>query len=299
MVDTIYSNTQMLAWMGYFTDKMGVSPEKVKLLNICSRKKNVLPSIETHKWVMIFADESHKNLCYDIWEAGLGECEIWYGHGLNPGQQVQHNTIKEMSDYELKEPTVLFISNENARDSYKIGIKNENFSRGTVHYVGNEIRAVIMSMLSVDTQDVICIVSGESIVIEAAVIAGEGTIIAVEPNQSDMATLKENVGKFGVHNVEIIADTKEIIQKELSVPRLAFIVASSTLEADIQNLLKVNPKMQFIIYTLELDILAEIKPLFAKYHIKNMEVIQITVSKMNKDSMFVTQPSPWMISGEA
>lgn len=42
-------------------------------------------------------------------------------------------------------------------------------AHGTVRYVGNEIRAVIMSMLAVDVQDTICIVSGESIVVETAI----------------------------------------------------------------------------------------------------------------------------------
>ena len=41
-----------------------------------------------------------------------------------------------------------------------------------------------------------------------------------------------------------------------------------------------------------------IKELFAKYGIENMEVTQITVSKTDKNSIFVTQPSPWLITGE-
>lgn len=49
----VYSNNEMLAWVGNFADRMGVSPEKIKMLNICGKKKNVLPTIETHKRVMI------------------------------------------------------------------------------------------------------------------------------------------------------------------------------------------------------------------------------------------------------
>ena len=85
----------------------------------------------------------------------------------------------------------------------------------------------------------------------------------------------------------------------LPTPRLAFIVATKNLEQHIQNLLALNPNMQFVIYTLELDILSGIKALFEKYHIRNMEVLQITVSKLDSKSVFVTQPSPWLISGEA
>ena len=55
----IYSNGAMLNWTGYFAEMMDISPEKIKLLNICQKKKNVIPSIESHKRVMVFAASSH------------------------------------------------------------------------------------------------------------------------------------------------------------------------------------------------------------------------------------------------
>lgn len=296
--ENVYSNGTMLAWTGHFAEMMDISPEKIKLLNICQKKKNVIPSIESHKRVLIFADASHSNLCYEIWEAGLGECDVWYGTGTTPTDQIRTAKIKDMIGTEIKEPTVLFILNENTRESYKIGIKNENFSRGPIHYVGSEIRAVIMSLLHVDAQDVICIVSGESIAIEAAIVASEGTIIAVEGDKGSQMAMEANVEKFGVHNVEIIPDLSQSSVSSLPTPRLAFIVATKNLEQDIDNLLAINPKMQFVIYTLELDILSGIKDLFRKYNIQNMEVLQITVSKLDNKNVFVTQPSPWLISGE-
>ena len=42
-----------------------------------------------------------------------------------------------------------------------------------------------------------------------------------------------------------------------------------------------------------------IKNIFTKYNIENTEVLQIAVSKSDKRSVMVAQPSPWMISGEA
>ena len=67
----------------------------------------------------------------------------------------------------------------------------------------------------------------------------------------------------------------------------------------MERLLKINPNMQFVIYTLDLGILAQAKFIFDKLGIKNMEAIQISVSKTNKDNMFVTQTSPWLITGGA
>lgn len=295
----VYSNSNMLAWMSSITDEMGISPEKVKIMNVCGKKKNVIPTIESHKRVLIFVDGSHKDLCYDIWEAGLGECDVWYGTGIEPSLDMKCTKIKKLINKEITEPTVLFVVNENTRESYRIGIKNENFSRGTVRYVGNEIRAIIMSLLDVDAQDCVCIVSGESIVIEAAIAASEGTIIAVEGDDGSMQAMEENADKFGVHNVEIVKDVSAEALNGLPAPRLAFIVGSVDLDKQIGQLLEKNPTMQFVIYTLELDILSGIKEIFQKYHIQDSETMQISVSKTNAKSVFVAQPSPWLITGQA
>ena len=60
--ETVYSNGAMLQWTGHFAEMMDISPEKIKLLNVCQKKKNVIPSIESHKRVLVFADSSHKSL---------------------------------------------------------------------------------------------------------------------------------------------------------------------------------------------------------------------------------------------
>jgi precorrin-6Y C5,15-methyltransferase (decarboxylating) len=288
----------MLAWTAHFSDIMNTSPEKIKLVNICGKEKNLVPTIETHKRVMIFADATHENLFYELWEKGLGEYSVWFAEGLIPNDSVKQGKIMDFATRKLSNPSVIFIVNENTRESYRIGMKNEFFSKGTVKYVGNEIRAVIMSMLGVDSHDTIAIVSGETIVIESAIIASEGHIIAVEPNEQDLRTMEENLNKFGIHNVTIIPDLSEESLAQIPTPRLSFIVATKYLEKDIERLLTKNPKMQFVIYTLELDVLSGIKAIFDKFRIRNMEVTQITISKTDKNSVFVTQPSPWLITGE-
>ena len=270
---TAYNNKEMLQWTAHFSDLMNTSPEKIKLINICGKQKNVVPTIETHKRVMIFADSTHDNLFYELWEKGLGEYDVWFAEGLIP--------------------------NENTRESYRIGMKNEFFSKGTVKYVGNEIRAVIMSMLNVDSHDVIAIVSGESIVIESAFIASEGTIIAVEPDEQDKRSMEENVSKFGMYNVKIIPDLTPESLAEIPVPRLSFIVATKYLERDIERLLTKNPKMQFVIYTLDFRVAASMRDILGRFGMTDVNIIQITVSKLNSKNVFETQPSPWIITARA
>lgn len=297
MNNTIFKNSDMLLWLGYFVDKLNVSPEKFRLLNICGRDKNVMPAIDTHKRVLIFADEKHEELFYRLWEAGYGEYDLWIGTGTTPTGDIITTKLSSVINMKITGPTVILVINEKTREAARIGMKNELFTSGSVQYVGNEIRAVIMSILSPDAYDTILAVNAESIVIEAAITASEGTIIAVEPDEGSRRSMETNVEKFGVHNVQIIPDMQEETLKKIPVPRLAFIVANHYLESDMMRLLKINPNMQFVIYTLDLGILADAKRIFDKLEIANMEAIQIAVSKTNKNNMFVAQPAPWLITG--
>lgn len=293
-----FSSEQMLKWMGYVADVHHISPEKIKLLNTCGKRRNILATIATHKMILIFADETHPNMLYKCWEAGYGDYEMYYGKGYEPSE-MKHCQVHDMMDMDIEGPTVIFIVNENTRESMIFGMKNENFSTGSVKYVGHEIRSVIMNKLELDNCDTALMISAESIVIEASMVAYEGVIIAAERDAGSLRTMEENVAKFGVHNVEIISDLKDETLAKLPVPRVAFIVATrEDIENDIVNLLKVNPDIKFIVYTLELDILADIKYIMAKHGVEVTEVTQITVSKTDKNSVFVAQPAPWIITGE-
>lgn len=293
-----FSTSQMLKWMEYVADMQGVTPEKIKLLNTCGKRRNILATIATHKRILIFADETHANMLYKCWEAGYGDYEMYFGKGYEPAE-MKHCKVSDMMDEGIAGPTVIFIVNENTRESMIFGMKNENFYSGSVKYVGHEIRSVIMNKLELDVSDTALIVSGESIVIEASMVAYEGVIIAAERDDGSLRSMEENVSKFGVHNVEIISDFKEETLKALPTPRIAFIVATKEdIENDIISLLNINPDIKFIVYTLELDILADIKYIMKKHGVTVTEVMQISVSKTDKNSVFVAQPSPWMVTGE-
>ena len=203
-----------------------------------------------------------------------------------------------MINTEITGPSVMLIFNPHSRSSYRIGMQNDNFSQGSVRYVASEIRSIIVNKLHLDDQDTICIISGESIAVESAMIASDGQIIAVEYNKHDRFSMEENINKFGLTNVTIVEDTSRRSMRALPVPSLSFIVATERFEEEVQNLLKINPQMKFVVYTLELDILSSILRIFEKYHISRTEVIQIAMSKLNRKNVFEAKPAPWIISGE-
>ena len=151
----------------------------------------------------------------------------------------------------------------------------------------------------VGRQDDICVISGESIAVEAAIIATEGTVIAVEYNKDDRATMEENIDHFGLHNIQVIDHVDEETMKGCPVPSLVFMVASASMEQEIEYLTKLNPQISIVIYTLDFGVAASISGIFEKYGIKDTEVIQISVARLNSKNSFEQQPAPWIITGKA
>lgn len=295
----LFSNSTILAWLEYYAEQADLDLEKVKILDITKKNRNLIPTVEANKTVLVLTDAGHPDIFYTMWDAGLGDCEIWYNEGSEPVGQIKHDRLADMINRGINASAGMVICNPNATGAYKIGMDNTNFSAGSIRYVGSEIRSVIMNKLHVGQQDSLCIISGESIAVEAAMLAAEGDVIAVEYNRDDRMAMEENVRKFGLNNVHIINNMEPGTLMEVPTPTIAFIVATSQLEMEIASLLARNPKIEIVVYTLELNILAQIPGIFAKYGIGDMEVIQVAVSKLNSKNMFVAQPSPWIISGKA
>ena len=296
MNGALFGNQSILSWLQYYVENTSVDLERVKILDITKRNKNLIPTVEANECVLVFTEAGHPEIFYRMWDVGLGECDVWYNIGSEPSGPICHNKIKEMINRGIDASAAMLIMNPNARNTYKIGMKNTSFSRGSVQYVGSEIRAVILNKMHVSFGDTVCIISGESIAVESAILASEGSVIAVEYSARDRKTLEDNVEKFGINNVTIVDHVDAETFRDLPVPSLTMLVASASMEQEIECLLKINPEMEFVIYTLDFRCAAQIPSIFQKYDLRDMEMIQITVSKLSQNT-FQTEPAPWIISG--
>ena len=298
MEERLFGNTHILAWLEYFAQFVPVDLEKIKILDITRKNKNLIPTIESHSAVLVFTDRGHDDIFYRMWDAGLGECEVWYNEGSEPSGPILHKPVKQMIDRGINASAGMMILNPNARSTMKVGMDNSNFSPGTIRYVGSEIRAVILNKLHLSLGDTICVVSGASIAVESAILASEGTVIAVEYSQGDRRTLEENANKFGIHNIAIIDHVDDHTMAGLPQPQLAFLVASASMEQEIECLLRRNPHMEFVVYTLDFRCAGSLPGLFERLGIGEVEAVQIGVSRLDAKNHLVAEPAPWIISGK-
>ena len=298
MESTMFTNDIIISWLEYFSKNVDISLAKLKMLDITGNNKNLIPAIMSNRAVLVFTDAGHPDIFYDMWNAELGDCEIWYNEGSEPSGEMKHDKLSDMINRGINASAAMLIVNPNAATNYQIGMENRRFSCGSVNYVCSEVRAVIMNKLNLRDEDNICIISGESIAVEAAMIASEGSVIAVEYDGRDRNTMKENVDKFGLNNVTIVDSLENGALGKLPMPDKAFIVASKRLGSEIKSLVAVNPDMDFVIYTLDFELLTEIPALFRENGLTRTEAIHIEASRVNSKSMAEPFPAPWLISGK-
>jgi precorrin-6B methylase 2 len=299
MEQTLFTNEVILSWLQYFSQNVPINLAKLKMLDITGKNKNLIPTVMGNRAVLVFTDAGHPDIFYDMWTAELGDCDIWYNEGSDASGPIKHDKVSDMINRGINASAAMLILNPNAATNYHIGMENSRFACGSVQYVCREVRAIIMSKLNLGDQDNICIISGESIAVEAAIIAAEGSVIAVEYDRRDRDTMKCNVEKFGLNNVSIIESLEDDILDRLPRPNIAFIVASPRLSSEIKRLLAINPAMDFVIYTLDFEILNSLPALFRETGLQRTEAIHIAVSRVNSKKMVEPFPAPWLISARA
>ena len=295
---SIFNNESILAWLKYFSDHSEIDLSTVRILDITGENRNLLPTVQANRSVLVFTDGNHPEIFYSMWDEGMGDCEIWYNEGSEPQGPMKHNLLSEMIDRGVNVSAAMLINNPRAHSGYRIGLDNDSFSPGTIRYVAPEIRAVILKKLCMDEKETICCVSGESIAVEAAIAVRRGHVVAVEYKPGDRQTMEENVVRFGLNNV-LIVDDMESYSHRWPVPDVAFLVASPKLELELQTLVRVNPKIRVVIYTLEFSFMSRIPGMLWENGIQPTEVMQLEVSKVGRKDEIEVQPAPWIFSGQA
>ena len=87
----------------------------------------------------------------------------------------------------------------------------------------------------------------------------------------------------------------EEAMKGLPVPDVTMLVASASMEQEMEYMLKINPRMEFVIYTLDFVVAASMPKLCKEMGFSDPEIIQVSVSKVTSRHTYDNQPAPWII----
>ena len=83
------------------------------------------PPVESHNSTLIFTEAGHQDIFYRMWNAGLGDCTVWYNEGSDPSGEILNKPVKEMINRGINASAAMLIINPNARSTSKIGMNNK------------------------------------------------------------------------------------------------------------------------------------------------------------------------------
>ena len=69
MEQQIFTNESILSWLQYFAKNTAIDLEKVKMLDITRKNKNLIPTVESHRAVLVFTEAGIADIFYRMWNA--------------------------------------------------------------------------------------------------------------------------------------------------------------------------------------------------------------------------------------
>ena len=183
-------------------------------------------------------------------------------------------------------------------------IADKDFIRGEVPMTKQEVRAVSVAKLKLSENSVLIDVGAGtgSVGIEAATYIPCGKVYAVEKKSEGIKLIEENLKKFGIKNLEVIQGTAPDDLCIKNFYRMFVGGSGGKLEEIIKYFVKYSAEKSIVVINaITLETLSEVKNIFEKYKIKNIEIISMSVArgkKVGNYTMMFGENPIYIISGE-
>lgn len=294
----------------YFSAKVEINWDNMKIISAHGRDVNIVGSVMKYPRVFVLTGGKNKvsNLLNQLSKSGIEDLNIYIGENLSyENEKITNGTVEELLNYEFDDLSVMIVENPNPRsyESVKFGIDDSEFVRGEVPMTKSEIRAIALSKLKLKESDIVYdIGSGTgSVAIEAALLADEGTVYAIEKNPKAIKLININREKFRAYNIEVIEGTAPDDLENLPAPDKVFIGGTGNqMEEIIETCIKKNPNVRMVVNAIAVETISKTIECFKKFNIKHTEIVQMNVSKSKKVgsyNMMMAHNPVYIFSGDA
>lgn len=165
------------------------------------------------------------------------------------------------------------------------GIPEEMFVRGKVPITKTEVRVLALAKLKLDPKSLVLDIGcgTGSVTVEAALQCPEGRVVAVDMDEEAVALTRENVHRFSLYNVEVIAGPAPEALPEMDFDRIFIGGASKRLEKVIIYA-KTHLKEEGIIVanTILLNSACRVLTLLEEQGFRQIECICVNISRGEK-----------------
>jgi precorrin-6B C5,15-methyltransferase / cobalt-precorrin-6B C5,C15-methyltransferase len=163
------------------------------------------------------------------------------------------------------------------RTGYRIGIPDQEFLRGEIPMTKSEIRVQVLAKAQISLYDkVVDIGAGTgSISIEAAGLAAEGVVYAIEHKPEAQELILANQQKFGVSNLRLIPGAAPDVFGELPLVDVCIIGGSSGRLPEILKLVPLVDGGRIVITAVTIETVAQGLKLLTELNYQDIDTVSI------------------------
>lgn len=186
------------------------------------------------------------------------------------------------------------------------GIPDELFERlPGIPLSPREVRLLLISALRLKPDSVLWDIGAGTgtVSVEAGLLCAQGQIVAIERDEEVASLIQRNCDRFGVANVQVIEGSAPDCLKSLgSIPDRVCIEGGRSLKAILSEVwAHLQPKGRVVATAASLEQLYQISESFAELHLRNVEVVQAAVNRLEKRGLhqtFAAVDPVFVLSGE-
>ncbi|MGL5357160.1 MAG: precorrin-6Y C5,15-methyltransferase (decarboxylating) subunit CbiT [Cetobacterium sp.] len=162
-------------------------------------------------------------------------------------------------------------------------IYDKEFIQRELPMTKQEIRAISIAKLKLEDDSVLIDVGAGTgtIGIEAATYLRNGKVFSIEKEEKGIETLRENIQKFRLENIEVIVGrAPEVIPVDIQYDRMFIGGSTGSLKSILEHFLKYSKESaRLVVNAITIETLGDATKLLKEYNFKNVEVINVVVSR--------------------
>lgn len=161
-------------------------------------------------------------------------------------------------------------------------IYDKEFVQKELPMTKQEIRAISIAKLQLQDNSILVDVGAGtgSIGIEAATYLRNGNVFAIEKEEKGIETLKENINRFKLDNIEVIVGRAPEAIPTIQYDRMFIGGSTGSMRNILEHFLKYSKdNSRVVINAITLETLADATKLLKDLNFKNIEVVNVVVSR--------------------
>lgn len=246
-----------ISMIGYFAAKTGIFYEDAAIVDLEDGTKSLLPEVYAHRKLFAFGAADMTAYFREILNADLKGVQMYAGEHLGTkNERITRGPLDRMCERVYAGDSVYLFVRPGRMTRRTFGIDDDAFIRGDVPMTKSEVRAVIMSRLSLAETDVVYDIGAGSgsVSVEMALAAPRGCVCAVEVNPQGIELIRRNAEKFGIRNIRPIEGRAPAALAHLPYPDAAFIGGTKgELRSILQVLKSRNPFIRIVLSAITLE----------------------------------------------